>query len=483
MEYQLEDKIIINTFLNNRLFNNSLKKSDIEDQISREGIELIIRPECNQTCEYCYIYNYGKELYPIEERIDNKQILNNLKSLLQYFNKRYCYINHWELFAGDLFYDNLYFDIADIFYDYFLDLYNKNNVLFKNNRVVEIITPCNFSFCHDKEKIIRLKEYIAKFKKINVILGFSWSHDGKYSADIREKEELSDEFYKDVFTLINEEEFGIHAMISYEGIDNAIQNFDWWVEQYNTYLPDRKGIFPYSLEVRNSGWTKETIDKYLKLLNHVIDYEFNLCNKDPKVFAHFIYNKGRKKYGCPDYNPENDFSVLHFKEHAPNKMGCTLGHALSINLSNLTFVPCHRLTYPQFRGAKFILEEAKTENEYLNSKLSKEIIDIDCDLGMNAYLNIEFLSRDYRPGCSICEYKGMCLQGCLGSQYETFSDFNIPIPEVCQLLKAKIDFIINKYNELKVLNVILTDKTLEFIEEDLNYLRNFLKKKGIKVNE
>ena len=45
MEYQLEDKIIINTFLNNRLFNNSLKKSDIEDQISREGIELIIRPE------------------------------------------------------------------------------------------------------------------------------------------------------------------------------------------------------------------------------------------------------------------------------------------------------------------------------------------------------------------------------------------------------------------------------------------------------
>ena len=31
-----------------------------------ESIELIIRPECNQKCQYCYITNHGDELYPKE---------------------------------------------------------------------------------------------------------------------------------------------------------------------------------------------------------------------------------------------------------------------------------------------------------------------------------------------------------------------------------------------------------------------------------
>ena len=37
-----------------------------------ESIELIIRPECNQKCQYCYITNHGDELYPKEERLDKK---------------------------------------------------------------------------------------------------------------------------------------------------------------------------------------------------------------------------------------------------------------------------------------------------------------------------------------------------------------------------------------------------------------------------
>lgn len=38
-----------------------------------ESIELIIRPECNQKCQYCYITNHGDELYPKEERLDKSR--------------------------------------------------------------------------------------------------------------------------------------------------------------------------------------------------------------------------------------------------------------------------------------------------------------------------------------------------------------------------------------------------------------------------
>jgi hypothetical protein len=32
--------------------------------MENEILELIIRQDCNQKCDYCYITNYGKELYP-----------------------------------------------------------------------------------------------------------------------------------------------------------------------------------------------------------------------------------------------------------------------------------------------------------------------------------------------------------------------------------------------------------------------------------
>ena len=65
-----------------------LFKSTINHLINQDdgcSIELVIRPECNQSCQYCYLYKYGKDSYP--NRADNETIINNITMLIDYFIK------------------------------------------------------------------------------------------------------------------------------------------------------------------------------------------------------------------------------------------------------------------------------------------------------------------------------------------------------------------------------------------------------------
>lgn len=56
-------------------------------QISSQ-IEIIVRPECNQQCQYCYITQHGKELYPLNERQDNEINRLILDMIMQVFYTR-----------------------------------------------------------------------------------------------------------------------------------------------------------------------------------------------------------------------------------------------------------------------------------------------------------------------------------------------------------------------------------------------------------
>ena len=133
IDYYENEKELVKTFLRELLFNednttNSIYHLNLADMdLEREKresrkynyLELIIRPECNLKCEYCYIAEHGKELYPVEQRVSNETILNNLDILLNYiYNKNDLFIRRFSLFSGDLFYDNFIFDILDVFYKY-----------------------------------------------------------------------------------------------------------------------------------------------------------------------------------------------------------------------------------------------------------------------------------------------------------------------------------------------------------------------------
>ena len=57
-------------------------------------------------------------------------------------------------------------------------------------------------------------------------------------------------------------------------------------------------------------------------------------------------------------------------------------------------------------------------------------------------------------GCDSCVYRDYCLKGCFGSQYESTGDPFIPIPSVCKFFKAKYDFLVKKYIDLGIYDII-----------------------------
>ena len=147
---------LLKTFLDNTVFQprfNSNVDIPYEDRFlhvrpcPKDGgmnIELIVRPDCNQKCEYCYIAKYGHKSYPIEERVSNEEILKNLDSFLDYiYNDREYFVGDWELFAGDMFYDGLYFDLLDVFYKYISVEYEKHTNLYLDPHI-HIFAPINF---------------------------------------------------------------------------------------------------------------------------------------------------------------------------------------------------------------------------------------------------------------------------------------------------------------------------------------------------
>lgn len=412
--------------------------------VNSGGIELIVRPECNQKCEYCYIARYGKDLYPPEERLNKEQILHNIQMILDYFfDEKKLYIYHWELFAGDLFYDNIFFDILDIFYEKFTKYHKLYPQAFVNNRGL-ILTPCNFSFIDDDEKTQRLKDYIYKFDvNLNVEVGMSISTDGKYGVPTRENRNLPDDHFDKLFKWTLEyPRNGFHPMISASNVDNAIDNYKWWKEMYNKYygadrskLPD---ILPYWLEARNDEWTADKIKAFEDLLEYMVKDRLEMCNNNIDELAYHLFNGDGANGTLPGLVNLDLISIAgNLDKDLLQKIGCSLSGLTIINISNMTFVPCHRTTYKQFRGAKFQIKDDK-------------IVDIIPE-NICTYINIKTHANNVHPRCNVCIYNTMCHKGCLGAQFEASGEIFLPCRSVCELEKHIIRKLVSLYKDMGVL--------------------------------
>lgn len=451
---QLDDDELLDAFLESSLFTRDRyfttnHTPTFQPEKKEIGIELIVRPECNQQCEYCYIYKHGKELYPLEERVNNATIIKNLNALLHYvFYEKQSFVTRWELFAGDMFFDNLIFDIFETFYNQLKPIYETYPHLF-NSKEFLILIPCNCSFIADDNKVNLYHEWHAKLKSIGIKVILSYSSDGLYATGSREKKELDQAWYDKVFTFLSKYDYAAHPMISPENIENQKENIMWWREMWEKYFPNRSKaeFLPMFLEVRNDGWTFEKIQSFISLLDFTIDKVLEFYDNDIDKFTKAIFKPKVSQYRYYALMPYN------FKE--ASRYSCSIQQLLHVTLNNLSIVPCHRTSYPQFKIGQFVLNE---DNVICGVKAN------NISLGLTIF---DFKATSL-PKCVTCVNSHYCMNGCLGSQYETSGELFEPITSVCNLLGSKTFFLLQKYDALKIFDTALENNYIS-----LNQYRDF----------
>ena len=129
-------------------------------------------------------------------------------------------------------------------------------------------------------------------------------------------------------------------MVSYENIHNYIQNYQWWIENIAKHYNDPDIMWsPMFLQVRNDGWTDETIDG------------------DLQKFAEHLGQGDDDEYLLK--TPCADLIRLRATPKDCNSINCSMPNTLTINCANLKISPCHRLTYNSLAGGEFEVENDK----------------------------------------------------------------------------------------------------------------------------
>ena len=347
--------------------------------------------------------------------------------------------NYTSLIGSNMFYDDLFFDVLDVFYKHLKPLSENYISLFKI-RPGLILTPDNFSFIDNEEKKNRVEEYIKKFDDFNWEIGFSISTDGPVNVATREGRQLEEQHFERLFQwVLDHPANGFHSIISAANVANSIESYKWWKESYAKYLNNAEfsHLLPYWLEARNDDWDRKSITEMLKLLDYMIKDRLKDCGDDLDEFTKHIFHSPDAKLAPLEYSDLINITLdedLHKYESAQ----CSLSHLTCITLNNLNLVPCHRLNYLQFRGGQFIVKDNKiTGIEALNPVV---------------YIVAKNKPEMKAPYCSHCDFKVLCKKGCCGAQYESSGELFLPIESVCILEQNMICFLVETYNNMGVLD-------------------------------
>lgn len=443
-QYDLENDELMNSYIRRRY----LKKRHEVDWDDIPSVEFTVTSACDLKCTYCYLKNFEEELYPAEIR-HPKQILENAEKLLDYLLKE-DYIFNIDVFSGEIFSQKLGYDLFDLIYEKL-----KN----ANGNVQRIMVPTNMNFILDDTRTEKVKEILKKFDEIGVIIHLSASFDGHFLLENRpfvNGKEVRDEVYYDrLFTFIKNHRVGLHPMVSARNIDKWIDNYDWYVsmlEKYDIrYLHSKfygEIVDIMMLEVRNNDWDSESIKHLLKFLNHIIDYRLERYGHDKERYLKWLLEK---------HLGYNNVS-LDFRAGDYDKISCNLQGSLYVRLGDLSIVPCHRLMYDHYKLGRFVCdEEGKIDHiESTNVPL---------------FLTLNQMKSNNMQKCVHCAYKGLCMKGCLGCQYEENKDMFHPIDSVCRMLKSKITFLIEKYEKIGLLEEIcnrLSDAEVAIVRQIQN---------------
>lgn len=398
-----------------------------------KDLELSFSADCDKSCYYCYLKDYGDKLYPKASSVD---ILDNLKMLLDWLYENNYSFNSLDIFSGEFFALPYWKDVFDILL----------NSKFKNYNGIMI--PTNFSFV-ERGLSDEIYNYKKQFESKGFIFHLSCSIDSFDDYKTRPCKNHEQVNVQQVLDQVERFKAGLHPMVSPAFLKNYKENADFWIQ-----TTKRFDDTPMLLEVRNNFWDDDSLVNLSKFMFYFTDKLLNnVLNNDIDIFAKsfFFYDKEYKRYNC---------SLIEFP-HILQRMSCSFQSTIFIRVSDLTFIPCHRLSYPQFNYG--FLQKTKNGLKYRENNL-------DFHITAMTYNPISFL-----PKCSNCTIKSFCIKGCMGSQFENNRDPFIPIDSVCKLEKVK--YLVNhkiakKYN---LYDVMLNDPLLSEVEEaNIRYVISLL---------
>jgi len=360
------------------------------------ALELIINGKCDQKCSYCYITNYGKDLFPAGSQEDQK-ILDNTVMIMEWL-KRNNLKPRIDLFSAEIFSQEIGFQVLDLIYQ-----------LGWEGMYVGI--PSNFNFLFDEEKTNRVLSTHKKFFSNNKKLYLSCSVDGKYMEDnrpIRDGKLRDDSFYKKLFSTYRILKQGYHPMLYSEGIENCKDNFLWFQDNFIKYDIPYPNL--YLLEVRNKEWTIEQSRQLGEFIEFLVEWLQDKAGSDEGLIDAIFKDRA--------------FNILSSVLLTNGRgMSCSVQATQVVRLGDLSIYPCHRTMYPSFKLAQMKVVDSKiTGIESVNYPL---------------YLATKFADLRNFPYCVACDIKEFCVGGCYGAQYETTGDLFTPIPTVCIMEHAK----------------------------------------------
>lgn len=423
---------VLDTILEKRFF-GPWRQGRSDDPASLwpdSNLELYVTAACNQNCEYCYLVRH-EELYP-REAMDPGTISRNLRIFLDWCMEQGFSFHQVDLFSGEIWHSPFGWEILDILLSY----------IRRGLSIETVVIPTNASFVLSDRAAAEMANRIEDYGSAGCRLQLSGSIDGGMSDPVTRKgnddgltlEKNTDDFYDRFFSFWRRFGFVFHPMVSAENVKYWKENFLWWDKKCREYGYDAfRDIM--MLEVRNDGWTDENIEDYKGFLGFLIDkFLAERCSGDVKELANHLFL-------TDIFSPGGGGYINFGLAKADAFQGCTVSDMLTVRLGDLAIPPCHRTAYDGLLYGRFRVEDGKiTDIEERNPQMASRVLFQDSIL--------------CSPGCDCCPYNYFCLRGCYGSQHETEKDPFMPIESVCRLFKEKIDFLIDKYEQLGVWEVL-----------------------------
>ena len=408
LRYEKENKQILKDYIKSTCFQR--KDSPYENRL-----ELIVLPQCNTKCSYCYYKNYSHLSYPHDIRkIDN--IMPNLKKVVDWDKANGYQFHEVEIFSGE------FFKLP--FYEEFIDYIMENTPY-------EVVIPTNGTFAFSEEETQKIEKLLEKYAKGRIFI--SLSIDGKYldneTRALRNGTQYTDEFYDRLFRFASKHKFAFHPMIGAKGIEHWKENYLWYVKMvekhWNIPEQDARRLI-YLLEVRNPDWSPKELKHLQEFIEFLIQRNFEISKDADDFIFNYLNAKGVNFFG-------------RFMGNCSRGMRCALQEDFSVRLGDLALVPCHRTAYPGYNAGYLSFE-------------GKEF-DIELE---NPAMYMFMRAHDQKTGvdCINCPIVNICSQNCAGACLEVNKDPFVPIKTVCYLEWTIVIAFVNAIEKLGLWNRI-----------------------------